>query len=58
MHNGESSTMYIGVSVDGTWQRGGFTSLDGVLITISVDDGKIIDLECMSRYCRQFNVTK
>ena len=59
MHNvDESSTMYIGVSVDGTWQRRGFTSLNGVLIAISVDNGKIIDLECMSRYCRQCDVTK
>ena len=34
----------IGVSVDGTWQRRGFTSLNGVLVVISIDSGKIVDM--------------
>ncbi|GFT41063.1 uncharacterized protein TNCV_1098271 [Trichonephila clavipes] len=32
-----------GVSVDGTWQRRGFSSLNGCVSAISVDTGKIID---------------
>lgn len=43
----------IGVSVDGTWQRRGFSSLNGVVAAISVDNGKVIDVEPMSRYCRE-----
>ena len=43
----------IGVSVDGTWQRRGFTSLNGVLVVMSIDSGKIVGIEPMSRYCRE-----
>ena len=30
----------------------GFTSLNGVMVAISMDTGKILDVEPMSRYCR------
>ena len=41
------------VSVDGTWQkRGGFTSLNGAVIAISIPSGKILDCEVMSRFCQ------
>lgn len=40
-----------GVSVDGTWQRRGFTSLNGCVAAISVDTGKVVDVEVMSSYC-------
>ena len=46
----------IGVSVDGTWQRRGFSSLNGVLVAVSIDSGKIVDIEPMSRYCRECSV--
>ena len=46
----------IGVSVDGTWQRCGFTSLNGVLVVMSIDSGKIVDIEPMSRYCRECTI--
>ena len=36
-------------SVDGTWQKRGFSSLNGVVTVISVDSGKILDTEIMSR---------
>ena len=49
----ETDSVDIGVSVDGTWQRRGFTSLNGVVVVISIDSGKIIDIEPMSRYCRE-----
>lgn len=41
-----------GVSVDGTWQRRGHMSLNGCVSVISIDTGKILDLEVMSQYCR------
>ncbi|GFT13138.1 uncharacterized protein TNCV_2855281 [Trichonephila clavipes] len=39
-----------GVSVDGTWQRRGFSSLNGCVSAISVDTGKIIDFETLSQF--------
>ena len=42
----------VSVSCDGTWQRRGFSSLNGSFTAISVDSGKILDTEIMSRYCK------
>lgn len=46
-----------GVSVDGTWQRRGYSSLNGCVSAISVDSGKILDCEVMSSYCRQCSIS-
>ncbi|GFX91032.1 uncharacterized protein TNCV_5106621 [Trichonephila clavipes] len=48
-------TVNCGVSVDGTWQRRGFSSLNGCVSAISVDTGKIIDFETLSQLCRKCN---
>lgn len=40
------------VSVDGSWQKRGFTSMNGVVTVISIDNGKILDTEAMSRRCK------
>ena len=42
------------VSVDGTWQRRGFISLNGAVAAISIDTGKVIDVACLSKYCQGF----
>nr|XP_047137518.1 uncharacterized protein LOC124814020 [Hydra vulgaris] len=42
----------VGVSCDGTWQRRGFSSLNGVFAALSMDSGKVLDVEVMSRVCR------
>ena len=42
----------IGVSVDGTWQKRGFSSLNGVVAAISVNTGKVIDVEFFSKSCK------
>ena len=34
----------VGVSVDGTWQRKGFSSTLGVVKAISIDSGKVLDV--------------
>ena len=34
-----------GVSVDGTWQRRGFASFNGNVAAISIDNGKVLDIE-------------
>ena len=40
------------VSCDGTWQKRGFQSLNGVFAAISVESGKVLDVEPMSRSCK------
>ena len=40
------------VSVDGSWQRRGFSSLNGVFTVISMEVGKILDSKPMSRSCK------
>ena len=53
IHNIPSSTsaqtIDVGVSVDGTWQRRGF---NGVVTAISIDTGKVVDVEIMSKICK------
>ena len=41
-----------GVSVDGSWQKRGYTSLNGCVTAISIDSRKILDIEPMSRHCK------
>lgn len=41
----------IAVAVDGPWQRRGHTSLSGVVTATSVATGKVIDVECLTKYC-------
>lgn len=36
---------------DGTWQKRGFTSLNGVITVTSFDTGKVLDFESFSKYC-------
>ena len=45
-------TIDVGVSVDGTWQRRGFSSNNGVVTAISIDSGKVVDVEIMSKICK------
>ena len=40
------------VSCDGSWQRRGYSSLNGVVTTISMTNGKVLDIEPMSRACK------
>ena len=42
----------IGVSFDGTWQRRGYSSLNGVRAAISITSGNVLDCEILSRYCK------
>lgn len=39
------------VAFDGTWQKRGHTSLHGVITATSLDTGKVLDFECLSKYC-------
>ena len=50
---GENETADASVSVDGTWQRKGFTSTLGVVTAISVDKGKVVDCVILSKSCKR-----
>ncbi|GFW82348.1 uncharacterized protein TNCV_3818291 [Trichonephila clavipes] len=39
------------VSVDGTWQRRGYTSMNGCIAALSINTGKEVDIETLSSYC-------
>ena len=41
-----------GVSCDGTWQRRGFSSLNGCVTAISMDTGKVVDVEVLTKFCK------
>lgn len=42
----------IAAAFDGTWQKRGHTSLNGVVTATSFDTGKILDIEVLSKYCQ------
>lgn len=48
----DSEVVNTSVSCDGSWQRRGFASLNGVVTAISIDNGKILDVEAMNRICK------
>ncbi|GFV22141.1 uncharacterized protein TNCV_1923141 [Trichonephila clavipes] len=50
VHNLKKSTT-CGVTVDGTWQRRGHMSLNGCVSVISIDTGKILNLEVLNVKC-------
>ncbi|GFY20536.1 uncharacterized protein TNCV_211681 [Trichonephila clavipes] len=50
---GSNSFTKCGISIDGTWQRRGYSSLNGCVSAISVDTGKILDIEVMTQYCHR-----
>lgn len=41
----------LSVVFDGSWQKRGYTSLNGDVTASSLDTGKVIDVLCMSKYC-------
>ncbi|GFT48185.1 hypothetical protein TNCV_1001571 [Trichonephila clavipes] len=40
----------IAVAVDGTWHKRGYSSLNGVVCATSVENGKVIDFEALTKY--------
>ena len=42
-----------GVSCDGTWQRRGFSSLNGCVAVLSIESGKVLDAEALTNVCKQ-----
>ena len=52
----DKGTNDCGVSVDGCWQKRGFVSLNGCVAALSIDTGKVLDVEPMSRHCKKCEV--
>ena len=47
-----TSIVNTGVSCDGSWHHRGQSSLNGVVTVISMKNGKVLDVEAMSRVCK------
>ena len=46
----------IGISGDGTWRKRGYSSIYGIVTALSTVTGKVIDIEIMSKDCRECTV--
>ena len=49
--NSSEAITQCAVSCDGTWQRRGHASLNGCVTTLSIDSGKCLDVEILSKVC-------
>ncbi|GBM46124.1 hypothetical protein AVEN_135737-1 [Araneus ventricosus] len=52
LKNSKENVTRCGESVDSTWQRSGYSSLNNCVSVLAIDTGKILDVEIMSQYCR------
>ena len=43
----------MGISADATWRRRGYSSSYGVVSGLSLMTGKVLDVEVMSKQCRE-----
>ncbi|GFV13272.1 hypothetical protein TNCV_3655921 [Trichonephila clavipes] len=48
----------IAVAVDGTWHKRGYSSLNGVVCATSVENGKVVDFEALTKYCSSYTSVK
>ena len=55
MENGVTDTA---VSVDSTWLNRGYSSFNGVVAAISIEKGKGVETEALTRYCRGCKVAE
>ena len=49
----EDSVADIPISTDGAWQRRGHASLNGIVTVVSIDNGKCIDYEVLTKKCKR-----
>ncbi|GFU26605.1 hypothetical protein TNCV_1837331 [Trichonephila clavipes] len=45
LHPTKNKIVECGISVDGTWQRRGYSFMNGCVAALSVDTGKVVDIE-------------
>lgn len=48
----------ISIGIDGTWQRRGYSSLNGVVSLSNFDTSKILDVEILTKYCYTCKISK
>ena len=48
----DDEVLDIAASFDGTWQRRGYASLNGVVTAISIENGKCLAYECLYKNCK------
>lgn len=53
VNSSEGLPVNCGVSCDGTWQKRGYSSRNGCVTVISMDTGKVLDVEALSQGCKQ-----
>lgn len=41
----------LSVAIDGSWQKRGHTSLNGIVSATSLESGKVLDIEILSKFC-------
>jgi hypothetical protein len=49
---GNDEKEHVAAAFDGSWQNGGHSSLNGVVTGASLETGKVIDVECLKKYCQ------
>ena len=54
----ESDEGHCGISLDGSWQKRGHASHNGVVTAISLDTKKCLDVEVLSDKCQHSTVSK
>jgi hypothetical protein len=43
---------HVAAAFDGSWPKRSHASLDGVVTGASLETGKVIDVECLKKYCQ------
>ena len=49
--NATTDIFSVAISIDGTWQKRGYSSLLGVVFVISIETGEVLDFEVCSKVC-------
>ena len=52
-YSNDSVPVNCGISCDGTWQRRGHSSLNGCVTVVSMDTGKVLDVEALTNHCKE-----
>ncbi len=48
----KGNSIHIASSLDGSWQKPSFASLNGIVSAVSVTHGKVLDFEVKSKRCK------
>lgn len=51
MNDTKSDPRHIAAGFDGSWQKRGHTSLNGIVSATAFDTGKVLDIEIITKFC-------